>query len=164
MDTIAQVGTISAYLSLSEGGFGKKGTNVGTIVEVGTISAYLSRSEGGCGPKLDNVGTIVRGFGPKVGKGGTIAAKIGPSGHYREWIWVTIKQSGQYRGPVSGQVGSIGGTCGPRVDLDTLPKGENGLCIDTIDNIKGSSVQRGLLHWNDVISPNDPGHPVETFI
>ena len=64
--TIAQVGTISAYLSLSEGGFGQKETNVGTIVEVGTISAYLSLSESGCGPNLSKVGTIEGGCCPRV--------------------------------------------------------------------------------------------------
>ena len=65
----------------------KKGTNVGTIVEVGTISAYLSLSENGFGPKLSKVGTIGCGFGPTLSKVGTIAAKIGPtieqSGHQR---------------------------------------------------------------------------------
>ena len=55
-----------------------KGTNVGTIVEVGTISVYLSLSEGGCGPKLSKVGTIGCGFEPQLSKVGTIAAKIEP--------------------------------------------------------------------------------------
>ena len=62
----------------------KVGINVGTIVEVGTISAYLSLSEGGFGPKLSKVGTIGSGFGLKVS---TIGAQIGPSGHYEGYIW-----------------------------------------------------------------------------
>ena len=79
----------------------KKGKNVGTIVEVGTISAYLSLSESGCRPTLKNVGTIGCGFGPtlskvgtlaanikaKLSKVGTIGAQFGPSGHYRGYMW-----------------------------------------------------------------------------
>ena len=66
--TIVTVGTISVYLSLSEGGFWINiGTNAGTIVEVGTISAYLSLSDGG--------------FGPTLSKVNIIAAQITPSGH-----------------------------------------------------------------------------------
>ena len=119
----------------------KKGTNVGTIVEVGTISAYLSLSEGGCGPKLSKVGTIGCGFGPNLNNVDTIAqvatisaylslfedgfgkkrkdcghdrrswyylgvpfpirrwmwTKIEQSGHYRMWIWTNIEQSGHDR-------------------------------------------------------------------
>ena len=105
----------------------KKGTNVGTIVEVGTISAYLSLSEGGCGPKLSKVGTIGCGFGPTLSKVGTIAAKIGPklskvgtigakieqSGHYRDQIWTKIEQSGHYRDQIWPQIEQSGHYRGP---------------------------------------------------
>ena len=78
--------------------------NVGTIVEVGTISAYLSLSRkkiwtnickvdvlrSGIGPISNNVGLIGSGVGPKLSKVGTIGAQIGPSGHYRGWIWSKV--------------------------------------------------------------------------
>ena len=63
------------------------GTNVGTIVEVGTISAYVSLSEGGFGPKFSKVGTIEAKLGPNLCNVGIIGAQIGPSGHYRGWMW-----------------------------------------------------------------------------
>ena len=50
--------------------------------------------------------------------------------------------------PKSGQVGTIGGGCGQRVDLDTLSYGKSGRFLETIDKIKGSSGQLG--------SPNQP--------
>ena len=40
-------------------------------------------------------------------------------------------------------MGTIGGGCGPRVDLDTLSYGKSGRFLDTIDKIKGSSVSDG---------------------
>ena len=95
MDTIAQVGTISAYLSLSEGGFEERRKHVGTIVEVGTISAYLSLSEGGCGAKLSKVGTIGCGFKPRLTLSG---AKIEQSGYYRGQMLPKSEQSGNHRG------------------------------------------------------------------
>ena len=114
------------------------------------------------------------GFGPKFGKVGTIGAQIGPSGHYRGWIWVKIALSevdldqNLAKWALSwvdlGQVGTIGGGCGPRVDLDALSKGENGRFLDTIDKIKGSSGQLGLLGSIGPISPNDLEHPIETLI
>ena len=96
MGTIAQVGTISAYPSLSKWIWTYIGTTVDTIAQVGTISAYLSLSKNGFGPtfakltfckmeldqfwamwatsevdfgpKLHKVGIIECGFGPKLGK------------------------------------------------------------------------------------------------
>ena len=60
-------------------------------------------------------------------------------------------------------MGTIGGGCGPRVDLDTLSYGKSGRFLDTIDKIKGSSGQLGLKP-NELIGSNDPEHPVEIFI
>ena len=72
--TIADVGTILAYLALSEGGFGPTNRKVGTIqgwiwvknwqrwhyprVDLGQNLAKLALSEGGSGPKFGKVGTI----------------------------------------------------------------------------------------------------------
>ena len=55
----------------------KIGTNVDTIVEVGTISAYLSLSEGGFWPKLSKVGIIGSGFGPTLSNMGIIEGGFG---------------------------------------------------------------------------------------
>ena len=69
------------------------------------------------GPNFGKVAAIGDGFGPQFGKVGTIGGK---------------KKC---------KVGTIGGGCGPSVDLDTLSKGENGRFFDTVDKIKGSSGQ-----------------------
>ena len=69
----------------------KVGINVGTIVEVGTISAYLSLSKkriwtnickvgvlrSGIGPISSNVGLIGSELGPKLNKVGTIESGFG---------------------------------------------------------------------------------------
>ena len=67
----------------------KVGINVGTIVEVGTISAYLSLSKkwtnickvdvlrSGIGPISSNVGLIGNELGPKFNKVGTIESGFG---------------------------------------------------------------------------------------
>ena len=65
IEGIARVGTISAYLALSECGFGPN-------------RVKLALSKGGSGPKLGKAGTIVH-----VGIiQGWIWAKFGPSWHY----------------------------------------------------------------------------------
>ena len=107
--------------------------------------------------KLSKVGIIGGKLGPQLNKVGTIGR-----------ICTNIEQSVRYRspnqakcalsevelvpnlakwalsGPQSGQVGTIGGGCGPRVDLDTLSYGQNGRFLDTIDKIKGSSGQLAI--------------------
>ena len=69
----------------------KVGINVGTIVEVGTISAYLSLSRkkiwtnickvdvlrSGIGPISSNVGLIGSELGPKLNKVGIIESEFG---------------------------------------------------------------------------------------
>ena len=118
------------------------------------------------------MGTIGIKFGQKLSRVGTIGAQIGPSGYYRGWVWVKIEQSGHYRewiwakmeqgghhqGPISGQVGTIGG---PRVDLDTLSKGENGRFLDTVDKIEGSGWQFGPSSRSSRIRPEAPYRNIE---
>ena len=128
------------------------GTNVGTIVEVGTISAYLSLSEGGCGPKLNKVGTIGCGCGPKLNKVGTIAAQIGPNLSKVGTIGTQIRPKlikvdviGGGFGPKLSKVATIEVQIGPSGHyrgLDTLSYSKNGRFLDTIDKFKGSSGPR----------------------
>ena len=73
--TIAQVGTISAYLSLYKKGVGKK-CKVDVLQSgIGPILAKVCLIESGFGPKLSKVGIIGGGFGPKFGKVDTIGSR-----------------------------------------------------------------------------------------
>ena len=113
---IAQAGTFSAYLSLSEGGFGqtlermwarssKSALSRRTVhyprVGFGQTLAKLTLCGGGIGPiwatwavsgvKLGQNGAkralLGVDFGSTLCKVGIIWANIGPSGHYRGWMW-----------------------------------------------------------------------------
>ena len=73
MGTIVEVGTISAYLSLSKKGFGPTFAKV-TVCEVELVQCWsnvgLIGSE--LGPQLNKVGTIESGFGTNFDKVDTI--------------------------------------------------------------------------------------------
>ena len=79
--TSAQVGTISAYLSFSEGGFGQQLMKL-TLCKggFGRFVRSVGLLGGRFGPKSSQVGTIANGFGPRVNN---TCTKIMQSGHSR---------------------------------------------------------------------------------
>ena len=133
---MVQVGIISAYLSSSDGEFGQTFAKL-TLCQsgIGQIAGNVGTIGGGFGPTLNNVGTIGREFGLQFGKVGSIEAQIGTSGLYWEWMW------------------SKGGF-GHIIEWLkwTIPRQNQGVKRAT----------RGLKP-NELITPNDPEHPVETF-
>ena len=172
VDTIAQVGTISAYLSLSEGGFGKKERMWARSSKLALSRRTFHYPKVDVGPKLKNVGTIGCGFGPtsikvgtiattikaKLSKVGTIGPKIEQSGHYRDQLLTTIQQSGHYRDQLwtkieqhghyraqLSKVGTIGGGFGP-----TLCKvGTIGANSGQVGTIRGGCSPRVDLGFSD---------------
>ena len=123
--------------------------------------------QSGIGPISGNVNLIGSGFGPKLTTWALSRVDLGQN--LAKWALSGVDLVQNFAkwalsGPKSSQVGTIGGGGGPGVDLDALSKGESGRFLDTVDKIKGSSGQLTLLESNKLIGPNDPEHPIETFI
>ena len=97
--TVAQVSTISAYPSLSEGDLDKSWNKVSTIVEVYTISAYPLISEGDLNTSWNKCGHDRRSW-----------HYLGLPFTIKKRIWTNICKVGVLRsgiGPISSNVGLI---------------------------------------------------------
>ena len=142
---------------------------------------------------MNKVGTVGAKFGPKFNTVGIIGAQIGPSGHYRGWIWskggfglksghivwdgytfskkiAILCWSGDSRCHHSHTIWLLFSK------ISTLPTpydhfGENEHIIVQKNWTKLSNdPQNQRVKWaigglkpKALISPNDPGHPVDTF-
>ena len=99
--TIAQVGTISAYLSLYKSGFGQ------TFVKLTFCKVELVQFWARCA--LSEVDLVQHwskwalsgvDLDQDLAKWTLSGSKSEQSGHYRGQIWTNIDQSGHYRGPI----------------------------------------------------------------
>ena len=115
--TIDQVGTISAYPSLSEGGFGQtlermwarssklalsRLTFHYTKMDLGTQLCKVDILQSGIGPILAKVCLIEGGFGPKLSKVGTALSGVDLVQNLAKWTLSgsQTEQSGHYRGQI----------------------------------------------------------------